>query len=204
MVGERKPDVTVVLGSWSGGTSACAAVVAALGADPRPPVFRIDDPATPFSGESQALRRLVLGHFSEPRMRRTHDAARLPEALRAWAGPGPAVAKYPPLAWFVPEMVEAWEARFLIVRRPLDRIEATRIRRRWPPVYGAVGARLVYDRIARSLPADAPRLDVDFADLRRERGAGVARIAGFLGLAVTPEAGEALRPPAPPGWTAPR
>ena len=199
MVGECKPEVIVVLGTWSGGTSACAAVVAALGADPRPPVYRTDDPATPFSGESEALRRLILGHFSEPHMRRTRDATALPGALRAWAGPGPAVAKYPPLAWFVPEMTEAWEARFLVVRRPLDRIEATRTRRRWPPVYGAAGARMVYDRIDTSLPPGAPRLDVDFEELRRERDAGIAAIAGFLGLPVTPEAGEALRPPAPPG-----
>ena len=199
MVGERKPDVTVVLGTWSGGTSACAAVVAALGADPRPPVFRVDDPATPFSGESQALRRLILDHFSEPHMRRARDAMGLSDALHAWAGPGPAVAKYPPLAWFVPEMMAAWEARFLVVHRPLDQIEATRVRRRWPPIYGAAGARLVYDRIARFLPDAAPRLDVDFEELRRDRDAGIVRIADFLGLPVTPEAREALRPPAPPG-----
>lgn len=199
MVVEGKPRVAVVLGTWSGGTSACAAVVAALGADPRPPIFRTEDPSTPFSGESQALRRLILDHFPEPHMRRTRDAAGLPEALRAWAGAGPAVAKYPPLAWFLPEMMEAWEARFLVVRRPLDRIEATRIRRHWPPIYGAVGARMVYDRIERDLPAGAPRLEIDFEHLRHDRDAGIERIAEFLGHPVTPEALEALRPPAPRG-----
>lgn len=177
------PEVVVVLGPWSSGTSAVAGVVAALGAASHPPFVGVADPATPVSFESVALRKIVVDAFDHD----TLTSRALPDdaiaRLRAWAGTAPlSVAKMPMLCWFLPEIVEAWAARFIVVRRDIAAIEATRMRRDWPAEYGARGAEVIYPLIERNLPVSAPRLYVDYARLMDDPAGEGSRIAGFCGL----------------------
>lgn len=184
-----KPKVVVVLGPWSSGTSAVAGVVAALGAAAHPPFGRVADPSTPVSFESGSLREIVVGAFNHEDLTRGSLPTGAISRLGEWAGTAAlSVAKMPMLCWFVPEMVEAWDACFIVVHRDLAAIEATRVRRDWPDEYGAKGAEVVYPLIERDLPSEAPRLDIDYATLLEDpAGAGV-RIAEFCGLTPDTEA----------------
>lgn len=188
-----RPQVAVVLGPWSSGTSAVAGVVTALGAHAHPPHAQLTDPRTPRSFESLALRRILVDCFDHDRLERT--GAPSVARLREWAGPGLSVAKMPMLTFFLPEVLEAWEARFLIVRRSLEAIEATRLRRGWPVVYGRAGAVRIEAEINRGLPERALRLEVEYDGLCLAPEAAGARIAAFLELPARPEAvRRAVRP----------
>lgn len=182
-----RPDVAVVLGPWSSGTSAVAAVVAALGANGHPPFLRLTDPLTPISGESRELRRILSPCFSHDILQRTGTPDRLVPRLRIWAGPGLSVAKMAMLTWFLPEVLTAWTPHFIVVHRPLDLIEATRERRGWPPVYGRKGAEHIEAMIAREIPEDARRIDVEYEALREDPVTVGAGIAAFLDLPMNAE-----------------
>lgn len=49
--------------------------------------------------------------------------------------------------FFIQEIREICDPYFLIITRSLEDIELTRIRRRWHPVYGKTGAKLIYEKI---------------------------------------------------------
>jgi len=172
----------VVLGPYGAGTSAVAAMAAALGANPHPPFATLTDPRTPVSGESVALRQIVLPAFDHARLARTGTPPWFLARLRLWAGPGLSVAKIPALAFFLDDLQRAWDVRALCVRRDRAAIEATRARRGWPVQYGAAGAAKIEAAIAAGLGPGTPRLALDFEALRTDpQGAG-AEIAAFLDL----------------------
>ena len=182
-----RPKVAVVLGPWSSGTSAVAAAIAALGANAHPPFLRLNDPRTPVSGESRELRRILGAAFSHELLTRTATPAWILPRLRIWAGPGLSVAKMPMLTWFLPEILAAWDAHFVIVARPIEKIEATRARRGWPAIYGRVGAERIRSLIARDLPAEVPRLEIAFEALCDDPVAEGASLAQFLDLPMDPD-----------------
>ena len=181
-----KPKVAVVLGPWSSGTSAVAAAVSALGANAHPPFVRLNDPSTPVSYESRVLRQIIGPAFDHERLVRTGTPRWIVPKLRVWAGPELSVAKLPMLTWFLPEVLAAWDARFLIVRRHLDAIEKTRERRGWPSEYGRKGAERIYRLIADGLPKSVPVLEVEFETLRARPTETGDEIATFLDLPLSP------------------
>ena len=185
--GKKKPKVAVVLGPWSSGTSAVAAAVAALGGNAHPPFVRLNDPSTPVSYESRVLRQIFGPCFDHTLLARIGMPRWVVPRLRVWAGPGLSVAKVPMLTWFLPEVLQAWDAQFLVVRRHLDAIESTRERRGWPSEYGRKGAERVYKLIADGMPKTAPVLDVDFDELRSRPVETGDKIATFLDVPLAPE-----------------
>lgn len=188
---ETKPKVVVVLGAWSSGTSAVAGVIAHLGADSHPPFMRVADPSTPRSFESSALREILVDAFDHENLTRRALPPDAVARMQDWAGTAPlSVAKMPMLCFFLPEIRIAWEPLFVVVRRAMEEIEATRLRRGWPAIYGARGAEVIYPLIDAGIPAAAARLDVDYADLMAEPASQGARIARFCGL---PENADAVR-----------
>lgn len=185
--GSVRPKVAVVLGPWSSGTSAVARAVAALGANAHPPFTVLNDPRTPISGESRGLRQIFGPCFDHDRMIRTGTPLWATARLRIWAGPGLSVAKIPMLAWFLPEIMAAWDCRFLIVRRTLEAIEATRERRRWPATYGRQGAERIYGLIKDGLPRETPVQEVAFETLRARPEEIGDTIATFLDTPLAPD-----------------
>ena len=183
----EKPRVAVVLGPWSSGTSAVAGAVAALGANAHPPFVRLNDPRTKVSYESRALRQIFGEMFDHKLLARIGTPRWIDARLRVWAGPGLSVAKVPMLTWFLPEVMSAWDARFVIVRRGLEAIEATRERRGWPSEYGRKGAERIYSLIRDGLPGSVPRLEVDFDTLLGQPVETGDRLATFLDLPLAPE-----------------
>ena len=179
--------VAVVLGPYSSGTSAVAAAVAALGANAHPPFAAVNDPRTPVSGESVELRRIVLPAFDHTNVQRLDLPPWFVPRLRIWAGPGLSVAKLPTLAFFVPEMTAAWDVRAIRVRRDIQAIEATRLRRDWPAEYGRQGALAIEAVLDQNLK-DVPVLEVQFDELRANATDVGGWIAEFLDLSPNPDA----------------
>ncbi|MEM7056944.1 MAG: sulfotransferase [Pseudomonadota bacterium] len=187
MTSQRKPTVAVVLGPFGSGTSALVAAVAALGANAHPPFAEVADPKTPVSGESLELRRIVVPAFDHENLCRQELPPWFIARLSLWAGPGLSVAKMPALAFFVPEILAAWDAKFIRLRRDHEAIEATRIRRDWPSEYGRAGAEKIEVELDRAL-ANQTVLDVSFDDLRRDVEGVGARIAEFLSIPANADA----------------
>ena len=187
MTSQRKPSVAVVMGPFGSGTSALAAAAGALGANAHPPFAKVVDPKTPISGESLELRRIVTPAYDPEKVCRKDLPPWFIPRLRLWAGPGLSVAKMPALAFFVPELCEAWEPYFLRLRRDHEAIEATRLRRGWPTEYGAHGAKRIDAELDLALHGKAV-LEVQFDGLRADPEGVGASIANFLDVAPNPEA----------------
>lgn len=52
--------------------------------------------------------------------------------------------KHPLQTFILPYLDKVIEPKYIFVTRPLEQIEATRLRRKWHPVYGALGANIIY------------------------------------------------------------
>ena len=185
---DRRPTVVTVLGPWSSGTSAVAGIVAVLGAEAHAPFVRVNDPQTPRSFESLALRKIIEACFDHAGLQRRDVPPGLVAHLRRWAGDAPlSVAKMPALCFFIEEVLQAWEPLFIVVTRPVEAIEASRVRRGWPAEYGARGADVIYPLIEAGVPRNAQRLDVDYERLKAEPEMVGAEIARFCGLPGAPQ-----------------
>ena len=57
------------------------------------------------------------------------------------------VLKHPLQAFFLDEIFEVCDPKLVLVHRPFDSIETTRLRRQWHPVYGKAGARVIYNSL---------------------------------------------------------
>ncbi|MFU7528111.1 hypothetical protein [Qipengyuania sp. ASV99] len=146
--------VICVLGSWSSGTTAVAGYIAKAGAWPCPPHFLINDDKSPESLESAALRARCQDVFDERTLIKVGSVRDFTAWLGPWlqeqshiacdAGRTHIVIKHPLLSLLVRPVSECCEAKWVMVTRPLEQIEATRIRRKWPVIYGELGAKTLY------------------------------------------------------------
>jgi len=93
--------------------------------------------------------------------------------------------KHALLSLVIPELISLLQPKFIIVRRPYADIERTRARRQWPPIYGYLGARMIYDRIYSELVANnnIGFLDLYMPDLLSRPDQEISRIADFADLA---------------------
>lgn len=99
------------------------------------------------------------------------------------------VLKHALLSIIMPELISLLQPKFIIVRRPFVDIERTRARRQWPPSYGYLGARMIYDRIYSELVANnnIGFLDLYFPDLLSRPDQEISRIADFADLGGSPD-----------------
>src|SRR5262249_36941354 len=154
--------LVLVCGPWGSGTSVVAGSVVRIGCHAPGPFFQSNDPRTPntyecipfietvckvvsnttleISAPSRAAIIEELGTFRDGYLR---DACR----QRGMSDDGPVLLKYPLSAVIIGEINRAFDARLIIVLRPLEQIEETRRRRNWPPIFGEAGAKIVYTHI---------------------------------------------------------
>ena len=59
--------------------------------------------------------------------------------------------KMPLASLCLPEICSTFDTRIIVVHRPLDEIEASRLRRKWGPLYGASGAQYIYGQMFNDL-----------------------------------------------------
>ncbi len=189
-------NIVVVLGSWGSGTSAAVGALEMMGCNTCPPHFKTNDPRTPNSFEPLGLRNVIIPNFDEYGLKFSGpDRGLIPGFLKQWLARAkmlsdkPLAVKLPHLCFFVPEMVAAWEPLFIMVERPLEQIEASRLRRGWPPHLGAIGAEVAYAAAYRDLKnLNQDFLAVSYADLTKNSEHAIDQIADWAGLSPAAEA----------------
>lgn len=184
----------IVLGPWSSGSTAVTGILDHLGAFTCPPHFKTNDPRTPYAYEPEMLRNILLRHIDEQALIVSGNRLQLISEIQQWLGQTLQKAgcdnrvvalKHPLLSIIVPELITLLQPKFIVIRRPYTDIERTRARRQWPPIYGYLGARMIYDRIYSDLVANNNLgfLDLHLPDLLSRPDQEISRIADFADLA---------------------
>ena len=156
----------VILSSFSSGSTALAGFLERCGAHTCPPHMITSDKRTPLSYENIFLKDALEELFD------TRDTANQFEAkgcitsfheffgnwyqnqLATCKGVGKKfiVIKNPLLTFTLPAVNPQLENPFyLILKRPFDKIENTRVRRNWAPLFGKTGAKIIYQNIAKQI-----------------------------------------------------
>ena len=67
--------------------------------------------------------------------------------------------------------------RFIILERPLEEIERSRLRRKWPPVYGKEGAAVIYEKITNTTNTlNLSTFKITYSDFRKNENARLKMI----------------------------
>jgi hypothetical protein len=182
--------VIFVAGTFGSGTSAVAGALDRLGVDSMPPHFITNDLRTPNSYESMAFRELVNEFTDEPTLSLHESGAdKFVQGLRdllsqANGGSANAVVLKMPLASIcVPQIIKAVDPYIIWVHRPLSEVEASRLRRKWPPLYGAAGAGVICSKLITDLIEHKKSyLAVSYLDLQKHTRREITNIMNFCGL----------------------
>lgn len=183
--GDGLPRVIVVLGPWSSGSTAVTGFLARTGGWTCPPHQMTNDPLTPDSHESKAFRDALCHCIDELTLEPRAPIDQFTYFFRPWiaqqrqqaaaAGQSAVVLKHPLAAFALPQILACCEPSFLVILRPLPEIEASRVRRRWHPVYGQSGAQKIYSaafsgliRLGRSFQAISYPQFVAHPDARKQ------------------------------------
>ena len=170
----------LILCSWSSGSTAVAGFLDRCGGHTCPPHFSTSDPKTPNPYESLALRNALheLIDIETPKFQQKGSEKAFEQFFCKWIGEQKQLAKNigktflvlkHPLKIFALGIIERYvDAKILIVRRPLQEIEQTCIRRKWPDVYGKKGASIIYEKIDDYLKDKQDFLSINYDDFLRK------------------------------------
>jgi len=185
-------DIILVLGAWGSGTTAITGVLDRLGAYTCPPHFNTNDPRTLCSYESVDLRNILLRYINEQDItiigRRDHLIAELQQWFK-YISENKALnnqtiaVKHPLLSIIVSDLLPALNPKIITVKRPYEDIERSRIRRKWPAIYGKLGAQQLNNSATKSLKkTDADVLNVPYKELLKSPDKYILKIAEFCAL----------------------
>lgn len=168
----------VILSSFSSGSSAVAGFLERCGAHSCPPHMLTLDKRTPLAYENIFLKDTLEKLFD------TNDASNdfnLKGSLESFAdffatwyqdqltvckgiGKKFMVIKNPLLIFTLHIIHARLENPFyIILKRPLNKIEETRIRRGWAPLLGKQGAKIIYNEISKKTSElNLPNVEIDF------------------------------------------
>jgi len=187
-----------VAGSWGSGTTAVTGALDRLGVQTMGPFLVSNDPRTENTFELLPFRRIVLAHVDEPTLAfrdsypdgfvaaletfRDHlqgldwpQQPGVPERVFA--------LKMPLASLCLPALRRVFDMRLVVVHRSLKDIEASRLRRHWPALFGEQGARQIYDRLFDDILACGQScLGISYTDFVAEPRQALERIVGFCGL----------------------
>lgn len=149
------PNLVLVCGPWSSGTSVVAQMLNELGVTGIQPYFRTNDERTKNSYESIAFRNAMLQIASQDdlKMKVTRKEAfeilkdfrdRIAEKMGTEDTQTNIFLKYPLSALVIPEICQLFRTKMIYVLRPLKDIENTKARRGWGDSLGAKGAKVIY------------------------------------------------------------
>lgn len=157
-----------IAGSWCSGTTAVIGAIHSLGVPTFGPLFSTLDSRTPNSYELVAFRELVLNFVDEAttQHKQSYQAEfepalkRFRQYLEGIEWPDQPdnsekvfVLKMPLASVCLPEICRTFDTKVIVVHRPYQEIEASRVRRDWSPIFGIKGANLIYNRIFSDLIA---------------------------------------------------
>ena len=211
--------VVFVAGAWGSGTTALAGALAKLGVTAFGPHLQTNDAHTQGSYELVAFRDLVLSYVDEQTLQLRGDCeTELRRALEQFAldlqdekfgtwprrGPRRAVLKLPAATLCLPQLAQVFsDISFVVMHRPFHEIEASRLRRRWSPNYGARGASVLYSKgIFDLMRLNLSYLAVSYRDLTRHPNQTLIRVMQYCDLddlqPNLPHACAFVRPVSPP------
>ena len=186
-------DYVFVLGAYGSGTTAVTGVLDELGVFTFPPHFHTNDPRTPCAYEPVQLKKILLRHLSEQDMEVTGDVDQLMQEIGRWLlyvveneKPAASVAalKHSLLTVILPEILPRLRPKVIVVNRPYEDIERTRVRRNWPAYLGAQGAKKIYENINSGLVRYNKEniLDISFPELLSSPVKYIKLLNDFCGL----------------------
>jgi hypothetical protein len=153
----------LVLSSYCSGSTAVTGFLEQCGAYACPPLITTNDPLTPSAKEPVEYRNILVQCIDEFSLRRQKPNSFFLEFFTRWhpiqlskaseVGSKAIVLKHPLQAFFLDEIFEVCDPKLVLVHRPFDKIEATRLRRNWHPVYGKPGAQIIYNALYSKLHA---------------------------------------------------
>ncbi|MRD47232.1 hypothetical protein GHT07_08070 [Caenimonas koreensis DSM 17982] len=196
----KRIPVVLVCGPWSSGTSAVAGMLAKAGLFAPGPYLAVNDPKTPATYEMKAFQQLMKSLASEATMELTATPKQILQALRdfrdntlqpLWekeggVSAGPVLLKHALSALMLPQLSQVFDVKVVSVVRPLDAIEATRVRRSWMPTMGSAGARVVYRNVFEYfVAATTPFITVRYSEVIANPAKAVDELASFCGLQMT-------------------
>jgi hypothetical protein len=147
----------LVLSSFCSGSTAVTGFLEQCGAYACPPLTATNDPLTPSAKEPVEYRNALVDCIDEFSLRKQKPDSVFLEFFIKWhpvqlskaaeAGSKAIVLKHPLQAFFLDEIFRVCDPRLVVVHRPFNKIEATRLRRNWHAVYGRAGARVIYNAL---------------------------------------------------------
>lgn len=194
------PEYIFVVGPFSSGTTAVTGVLLNLGGQTLGPLSKTNDPRTESSLESVAFQA-ICDELVSPEHLRFYDQKRarvLPlllglkhqvTALKTQEAAGstkPIIFKRATTAFFLKEIEVVFNPRFVFVRRDLDHIEKTRIRRGWYESHGKRGAKIIFSQM-NSFSSSHPTIEINFQELRDNPLETVKQLSIELGLSPSDE-----------------
>jgi hypothetical protein len=154
--------IIFIAGSWGSGTTSVIGALNSLGAPTLGPFFESNDPKTLNTFELIPFRNLILQYVDEPTIKYKDNYStdfvpalkRFKKELKKHAWPGNPdskdkilVLKTPLASICLPEICSVFDTKIIVVHRPFEEIEASRIRRNWHTLYGSLGAQHIYNKI---------------------------------------------------------
>ena len=149
--------IILVLSSWSSGSTSLAGFLDKCGAYSCPPHFQTNDPRTPNAFESKEYRDELKKYVDESTLKFIKDPKDFEFFFNDWINKRIEEAKekkcthiflkHPLQIYLIDQIIKTCETQFVIITRPFKEIENTRIRRKWPKVYGSYGANILYNSI---------------------------------------------------------
>jgi len=152
----------LVAGSWGSGTTAVTGALDSLGIPTFGPHFQSSDPRTRNTFELGYFRELIHKYVDLSTLKHKnnyHDEFKPAlEQFRtqlentAWpdlpSSTNKILALKMPLSSVcIPEICSVFKTKIIMVHRPFEEIEASRIRRSWPSLYGSLGAQCIYNKM---------------------------------------------------------
>jgi glycosyltransferase involved in cell wall biosynthesis len=199
--------LVLICGPWGSGSSAVAGMLERMGAFGVGPYFETSDPNTPNSYESHPFREILQDALGCPSQGTFSLAPSALDAVQSGLrilqrrikrqefGPydlscsKPIFLKYPLSALVIRQICEVFDTKLIYVMRPSEDIERTRLRRNWPPYYGAEGAAMIYGHMsARLKDHENLTMAIDYKQLLVSPAACARDIAQFAGLKPSAEA----------------
>ncbi len=151
----------LVLSSWSTGSTAIAGFLEESGGYIPKPHVETSDLLTPDAREPKAYRDALASCIDESTLKPTKSSDFFFRFFSEWhpmelkkcsdLGRQAVILKHPLQIFFLNQILQICDPKFVVVTRPLRFIEKTRLRRNWPPIYGEIGAKSIYQHIYNEL-----------------------------------------------------
>lgn len=191
--------VIFVLASWSSGSTSVAGYLDKCGAYSCPPHFTTVDERTPSAFEPAEYGGVLKLCLDEETLQVNAKAEGFGVFFRDWiagkrrlaaeAGHRFIVIKHPAQSLVLPILMAVEpQAILVVVTRPFEKIEATRVRRNWIAAYGEAGARAIYGVTYQFLQQYGwPFIGIPYEQFRQD-SALRDKMLDFIGLAPSAEA----------------